>query len=101
MAVYVYACPIRTHPRREVVHSMKEDPTIKCKCGRIMKRVPQPFRFGIEAQSILIDWMCHNEKILRATHDRSKLFSPNLVKRPDKPIPGTQFNTRKAKPNAS
>jgi len=104
MATYIYACQNKTHPRKEVQHSMKADPVILCGvCKRPMFRVPQPFRFGFNATEILVDYLDHNYRIMRAHPKdyRRRMFSPDLVKRPVSPIPGTLSDYRKAKSNAN
>lgn len=61
---YVYGCPRnKRHPRQAVTHGMNESPVIKCaKCGSIMQRIPQPFRFGIlgKADRMVVNWLDHN-----------------------------------------
>jgi hypothetical protein len=61
---YVYGCPKdKTHPRREVQHAMGANPTVKCeRCRATMRRIPQPFRFGIlgKADRMVVNWLDHN-----------------------------------------
>jgi hypothetical protein len=47
MSAYVYGCSQDpAHPRREVVHAMREDPEVRCSvCDAVMHRIPQPFKF--------------------------------------------------------
>ena len=102
--LYIYACKNKAHPRKEVRHSMKEEPVILCDvCKKPMHRVPQPFRLGFNATEILVDWLDNNYRIMRGHPKdwRRRLFSPDLVKRPVSPIPGTLSEYRKAKPNAN
>ena len=103
MATYVYACKNKDHPRKEVQHPMKESPAVKCAvCKKPMHKVMQPFRLGFNATEVLLDWMDNNYRIMRGYPKdwRRRLFSPDLVKRPLSPIPGTQSDYRKVKPNA-
>lgn len=86
MPTYVYRCP--SDHRKEVTHSIKEDPKVICeKCGSVMRRVPQSFRFYMNPQGILIDWMDENYRRYRTKRRR---FSPDEPKRPGKPLPATQ-----------
>ncbi len=56
MPRYVYACPERAHPRREVVHGMTEIVRVCCStCGVEMHRVPQMFRWGRVPWQVLLD----------------------------------------------
>ncbi len=44
MPVYVYACSTHKTHRKEVIHSVSEEPQVSCGlCGEQMHRVPQPF----------------------------------------------------------
>jgi hypothetical protein len=83
---------------------MNENPVIKCDvCGRTMHRIPQVFRLGFNATEVLLEYMDHNYRIMRKHPKdyRRRMFSPDLVKRPGKPIPGTQSDYRKAKDNGN
>jgi putative FmdB family regulatory protein len=97
MPLYVYRCP-NAH-EIEVTHKITEDPEVICpECGDKMRRKPQTFRFSLGAQSILYDWMDENYRWYRKyPRDKSKRFSPDEVKRPGKPVPGTQAHTRRSK----
>jgi len=89
---YVYACKIKSHPRKEVEHSVKVDPVIQCEaCGRTMYRVIQhPLAINFSAPlEILTDWMTTNYWRRR---QGLPLFSPNDANRPDKPLPGKLVN---------
>jgi hypothetical protein len=54
---YVYGCTTDVnHPRREVIHGMKEEPEITCEsCGARMARVPQAFIWGHRPFDTLLD----------------------------------------------
>lgn len=86
MRIYVYGCANHEHPRVEVSHKMDENPDIYCRvCNSRMHRVPQlPAAIGFNSQEILVSWMEENYRRHRAGRPK---FSPDLVKRPDKPIP--------------
>jgi len=86
MPIYVYRCP-EDH-RVEMTHGIKEEPVVQCeKCGKPMRRVPQPFRFSLSAQGILLDWMDENYRRWRTKRPR---FSPDAANRPGKPLPATK-----------
>ena len=96
MPNYVYGCNAdNSHPRQLITHGMLENPTLFCdECGGAMHRIPQPFRFGVCAGAVLVDWM--EENWARKKTGRAR-FSPDEVKRPGKPIPQQQFDTRRYK----
>jgi hypothetical protein len=57
MPQYLYACPNKKHPRTIVTHTMQDDPVIKCTiCKKVMRRVPQSFRFYLNPLEIFRDW---------------------------------------------
>ena len=96
MPTYVYGCPEdRDHPQQEIVHGMNANPTVKCaECGAVMHRVPQPFRWSMNAGELLTEWMDDNYRRKRAG---KPLHSPDLVKRPYKPIPQVNYQEPKKK----
>lgn len=96
MRTYVYACSVKEHPRKEVIHELGTDPVITCDvCGKQMHRVPQPMiGFYMHPEEVLISWMDDNYRRLRS---KRPLNSPDLVKRPEKPIPNRDFNYRRRK----
>lgn len=93
MPTYVYTCKHHTEFRKEMIHSMSEDPTVSCSvCGGQMHRVPQaPMAIAFNAGEILTEWMDENYRRWRTKRPR---FSPDRVKRPGKPIPGRQYRSR-------
>jgi len=96
MPTYVYGCPVdNDHPRQEIVHGMNADPVVKCEeCGAVMHRVPQPFRWSMNAGELLTEWMYDNYQRKRAG---LPLNSPDLVKRPGKPIPQVNYQRSKVR----
>ena len=91
MANYVYACPKdKRHPRKAVSHGMKENPTVKCeKCQATMRRVPQPFRFGMlgSADRMVVNWLDNNAQRKRAglpLVNKYKCSHPNQEDQPPK-----------------
>lgn len=91
MPTYVYRCP--NDHRLELTHKMSEDPVVVCeRCDQPMKRVPQrPAAIAFSAQEILQEWMDENYRRWRTKRRR---FSPDVVKRPGKPIPAKDVRTR-------
>jgi hypothetical protein len=80
---------------------MKDNPVIKCAvCKGVLHRIPQPFRFSFNPESIIVDWMDHNYRLFRGDKPghKKERFSPDHVMRPGKPIPGRQFQSRKEDP---
>ena len=56
MPVYVYGCEDKKHGRVDVVHGMTEIVMVACPvCGAKMHRIPQTFRWGFSANSVLMD----------------------------------------------
>jgi len=87
MPEYLYRCP--NNHRKEITHGIKEDPLVICrKCGDVMRRVPQRFTFGFNAEEIAAEWMDENYRRYRSKRMR---FSPEKVKRPGKPLPATRW----------
>lgn len=96
MPIYIYGCDEnREHPRVEVAHGVNESPSYTCReCGAGMHRIPQPFRFGMQAGQIIVDWLEDNYRRKRAG---KPLVNKYKVTRPDKPKPGRDFHTRRYK----
>lgn len=88
MPEYVYGCKDKEHPKKEVTHSVKEDPVIKCDtCGEVMHRVPQPFRYTLGAHNVLHEWCDENFVRYRARKKGYKAppFSKDKVQRVRQP----------------
>lgn len=94
---YVYGCGARDHLRVEIRHEIGQNPTILCPtCGAPAHRIPQQLRgFYQNPEETLVEWMDDNYRRKRAGRP---LHSPDLVKRPYKPIPQTLFDHRKRNP---
>lgn len=69
---YVYGCPDKAHPRKEVSHGMSEDPVILCACGKPMHRIPQPFLWGWNAGQHLAVKMSDHYAKLRGNYAKNK-----------------------------
>ena len=94
MPTYVYGCLNKEHPRVELTHGMNDNPVVKCDvCGAVMHRVPQPARFYMNPEGILLDWMDENYKRFRAG---KKPINPYKANRPEG-LPGRDSDTRKRK----
>jgi len=101
MPTYIYGCDAdKTHPRKEVIHSITANPAVKCdECGSAMHRVPQSMRFYLSPHGIHIDWMRENYSRYRARkrgHKRPR-FSPDHVNKPGSGLPQKDFETRQYK----
>lgn len=55
MPTYVYACPVHKKRRKEVIHSVSDEPEILCSCGKQMQRVPQVFMWYRNPQITLME----------------------------------------------
>jgi len=56
MAQYVYGCKNRNHPRVNVAHPMMREVDVYCEvCGERMVKIPQPFRYYLDPQGVLLD----------------------------------------------
>ena len=100
MPTYVYGCKDKSHPRKEVVHKISEDPVIKCDvCKEKMHRVPQPMRFHLSPFEVLTDWSIENYNRFRARArgEKAPRFSPDHVNRPGAGVPQKDFDTRRYK----
>ncbi len=69
MPTYVYGCENDHQIQR--AHSIDEDPVVICsECGKLMHRVPQPFRFYMNPAEVLLDYV--DEGFSRYKRDRIK-----------------------------
>lgn len=99
MPVYVYACMIdREHPRKEIsamisqLDQLDEEGVFCDECNGLMNRIPQPFDFGFSPGEVLTEWMDDN---LRKYRSGQPIENKYKIIRPDKPIPGKDFRTRR------
>lgn len=101
---YVYGCPIfkKDHPRIEVNHPMPTDENIKAglirlywchECGAKMERVPvAPMEISYSPWDVMVAWSDRNYRLFRS--GSKERFSPDLINRPDKPIPQRDYRSR-------
>lgn len=73
MSRYIYTCEFHPDIREEVIHSMKEDPPVRCpECDRRMHRVPQAFQFYMNPQDTLINQMDTEYRKIRGKNKKGK-----------------------------
>lgn len=70
---YVYGCQDPTHPRREVVHAMNDNPEVRCPiCRTAMHRIPQRVRFYMNPTDVLLNEYDAKYRAFRARKAREQ-----------------------------
>jgi putative FmdB family regulatory protein len=73
MSTYVYTCTDHPDIREEVIHSMNDDPIVRCpKCGEQMHRKPQGFMFYMDPRITLYDEMDSKYRAYRVRKQKEK-----------------------------